>query len=180
MSVFSNPASRSLEDARAYTAAVIELLGDRRPLDVLDTTPREVTTRAFALSKVQLSTPEAPGKWSIGDVLRHLADSEIVWGWRLRMALAHDRPPITGYDQDLWAERLHYREADPPQSLAEFAVIRRGNVWLLRHATEADLQRVAIHAERGEETVAHMMRMYAGHDLLHLRQIDRITQAIAP
>ena len=178
MSVFTNPASRSLEDARAYTTAVIALLGDRRPVDVLETTARELMTRVEALSARQLSTPEAPGKWSIRQVLRHLADSEIVWGWRLRLVLAQEQPPITGYDQDRWADRLHYQDADPVQALAEFAAVRAGNLWLLRRATEADLQRVGVHAERGEESVAHMMRMYAGHDVLHLNQIDRVAQAI--
>jgi uncharacterized damage-inducible protein DinB len=178
MSVFSNPASRSLEDARAYTAAVLALLGDRPPLDVLESTTRELTTRLEALSARQLSTPEAPGKWSIRQILRHLADSEIVWGWRLRLVLAQERPPITGYDQDRWAVRLQYEDADPGQALAEFAAVRTGNLWLVHRATDTDLLRVGVHAERGEESVAHMMRMYAGHDVLHLRQIDRITATI--
>ena len=102
-------------------------------------------------------------------MLQHLADSDLVWGWRVRLILAHDRPTITGYDQDLWAERLRYELADPAESLATFDALRRANLRLLEGATAADLARVGVHAERGEESVVHLVRLYAGHDLLHLR-----------
>jgi hypothetical protein len=90
------------------------------------------------------------------------------------MVLAHDRPPITGYDQDLWADRLGYGDADVREALAEFAALRKGHLRLLKRAIPHDLDRVGVHAERGEESVRHMLRLYAGHDVLHLRQIERI------
>jgi hypothetical protein len=107
-------------------------------------------------------------------VLRHLADSEVVWGWRIRLVIAQDRPPLTGYDQDAWAERLHYNDTNPVESLREFRTVREGNLRLVDRLTSEDLQRVGIHAERGEQTLAHMLRLQAGHDLLHLAQIERI------
>ena len=174
MSVFTNPASSSKEHGKAYTAAVLGLVGETQPLEILANTEASLRDAVRGLSKADLARPEAPGKWSINHVLRHLADSEIVWGWRMRMALAHDRPPITGYDQDAWADRLRYGEADASESIAEFAVLRAGNLRLLRQASPADMQRVGVHAERGEESVAHMMKLYAGHDLLHINQINRI------
>ena len=125
----------------------------------------------------QLCAPESAGKWSMRQVLQHLADSELVWGYRLRMVLAHDRPQITGYDQDLWAERLGYDEVDPDHALNEFAMLRQSNLRLLSRASADDMNRVGVHAERGEESVAHMIRLYAGHDLLHLRQLERIRRA---
>ena len=178
MSVFTNPASSSKEQGKAYTAAVVGLVGEKAPLDVLSKTEATLRDAIRGLPKAHLAKPESPGKWSINHVLRHLADSEIVWGWRMRMALAHDRPPITGYDQDAWADRLRYGEADAEQSIAEFAVLRAGNLRLLRQASPADMQRVGVHAERGEESVAHMMKLYAGHDLLHINQINRIREAV--
>lgn len=87
-------------------------------------------------------------------------------------------PPITGYDQDRWAERLHYDEADAAQALELFRVLRGANLRLLERATPEDLQRVGVHAERGEESVGYLIRLYAGHDLLHLRQIERIKRAV--
>jgi hypothetical protein len=174
MSVFTNSASRSKEEAGAYTTAVLGLVGSDAPLDILQNTKPRLRQMIRGLSESQLARREAPGKWSINHVLRHLADSEIVWGWRMRMVLSHDRPPITGYDQDAWADRLGYAEADAEESIREFGVLRAGNLRLLRNATADDMSRVGVHAERGEESVAHMMKMYAGHDLLHLNQIERI------
>ena len=179
MSVFTNRASRSADQARDYTAAILSLVGGREPLDVLRQTPDAVRSKVAGLSDSQLSAPEASGKWSMRQVVRHLADSDLVWGYRLRMVLAHDRPTITGYDQDLWADRLRYDRADLEQALQELAVLRRSNLSLLAGASAADRQRVGVHAERGEESVDHMIRMYAGHDLLHLQQLDRIRAAVA-
>jgi hypothetical protein len=97
----------------------------------------------------------------------------------MRLILAQDRPAITGYDQDLWADRLGYDAADPQEALEQFAVMRRANLRLLERATPDDLQRAGVHAERGEETLEHLRRLYAGHDILHLRQIERIRGAVA-
>jgi hypothetical protein len=91
---------------------------------------------------------------------------------------ANDRS-ATGYDQDAWAERLHSVDAPPGESLEEFEIVRRGNLRLLEAATPADLERAGVHIERGEESVGHMVRLYAGHDLLHLRQIERIRGAVS-
>lgn len=178
MSVFTNPSSSSGDQAKAYTSAILDLVGNRKPVDVLKRTPAALAKSIDGLSKRQLSKRESPDKWSINHVLRHLADSEIVCAWRTRMVLAHDRPPITGYDQDLWAERLSYADSDAGESLNDFSVIRKSNLRLMARASEEELMRVGIHAERGEESVAHMMRMYAGHDLLHLRQIERIRASL--
>lgn len=178
MSVFTNPASRSSEEADAYVRAVLDLLGERDPLEVLESTPAGLRQGIVGMSEAALSALEAPGKWSVRHVLRHLADSEIVWGYRLRLVLAQERPALTGYDQDAWASRLGYEEAEVAEALEEFAVLRRGHLRLLNGASGRDLQRVGVHAERGEETVEHMVRLYAGHDLLHLRQIERIREAV--
>jgi uncharacterized damage-inducible protein DinB len=179
MSVFTNPASRSAEQAAAYTAAVLDLLGARNPVEALQNTSSALEQIRQGLSTEQITQPEAPGKWSIRHVLQHMADSELVWGYRLRMVLAHDRPPLTGYDQDLWAERLGYDETDADQALEDFVVLRRANLRLLARASDEDFKRVGVHAERGAESVEHMIRLYAGHDLLHLEQLARIRRAVA-
>jgi hypothetical protein len=179
MSVFTNPASGAAEQASAYVAAVLDLLGSEEPMTVLRATPAAVRRAIDGLSPAELLKPERAGKWSIGQVLQHLADSDLVWGWRLRLILAQDRPNLTGYDQDQWAQRLRYAESDPADSLEMFGVLRRANLRLIERASPQDMQRVGVHAERGEETLEHLRRLYAGHDLLHLRQIDRIRKAIS-
>lgn len=179
MSILSNAASASAEETRAYIAAILELLGDREPMSVLRETPAALRSAVDGLSPARLTEREKPGKWSIRHVLQHLADSELVWGWRLRVVLAQDRPRLGGFDQDLWAERLGYDAADAVHALDDFSAFRVSNLRLLERVSPDDLERVGVHAERGEETVAHMMRLYAGHDLAHSRQLARIRRTIA-
>jgi hypothetical protein len=174
MSVFSNRSIDPPQERAKYAAAVLGLVGGRPPMDVLRETPDAARRAIEGLTPAQLRTPEAPGKWSIAQVLQHLADSDLVWGWRVRLILAQDRPALTGYDQDLWAERLHYADADASQALEQLRVLRRGNLGLIERATPQDLKRVGVHSERGEESVGYLCGLYAGHDLLHLRQIARI------
>jgi hypothetical protein len=178
MSIFTNSAARSSEEAGDYTKAVLDLLGDRDPLQVLRETPGALRGILDGVSADMATTPESPGKWSIAMVAQHLADSELVCGWRVRMVLAHDRPAITGYDQDAWAARLRYDQAPLEPALADFEAARGANLRLLARVPESDRERVGVHAERGEESVAHMIRMYAGHDLLHLRQVERILATV--
>ena len=178
MSVFSNRTQDPPDERAAYAGAILALLGDRDPFAVLRATPARLASAITGLSPAQLRTPEPPGKWSIGQVLQHLADSDLVWGWRVRLILSHDRAPITGYDQDLWAERLHYADADPAEALEQFGVLRAANLRLLERATPQDMARVGVHAERGEESIGYLCRLYAGHDLLHLNQIARIQASL--
>jgi hypothetical protein len=178
MSVFTNSFTSSPEEVQQYVGAVLGLLEDRNAFDVLRDMPAALASRLEGLSADQIGRPEAPGKWAIRQVFSHLADSELVWGFRLRMVLAQERPALTGYDQDLWAERLYYERGDVTTALERFSVLRRSNLALLEGASDADLNRVGVHAERGEESLRHMIRLYAGHDILHLRQLDRIRKAV--
>jgi len=178
MSVFTNPAGGTPEQTREYATAVLDLLGEQEPLVVLGRTNQRLDHLIEGLTPEELATPEAPGKWSISAVVQHLADAELVLAYRLRMVLAEDRPPISGYDQDRWSARLQYERADIQQAREQFAVLRHSNVRIVGSASEADLRRVGVHAVRGEQTLHMLMRLWAGHDLLHLRQIDRIGRAV--
>jgi uncharacterized damage-inducible protein DinB len=174
MSVFTNPATGAAHNASAYVSAILQLLGGQDPMAVLRETPSALPRAIDGLSPQQLRRNEREGKWSIVQILQHLADADIAWAWRMRLILAQDRPALTGYDQDLWAERLHYDQADPSEAIELFAVVRRANLRLMERASPADLKRVGVHVERGEESLEHLLRLYAGHDLLHLRQIERV------
>ena len=180
MSVFTNPASSTPADTARYVSALLDLLGNEDPVEVLRRGP--VTLNAFldTIPASVVTIPEAPGKWSIRDVVQHLADSELVGGFRLRLVLAQDRPPLTGYDQDLWADRLRYDEVDVRDALQQFTVLRRANLRLWERLGPSDLTRIGLHSERGEESLEHLRRLYAGHDLLHLRQLERIRTALLP
>jgi hypothetical protein len=177
MSVFSNPSASTPAETAAYVNALLGLIGNDDPVRILGQTPAVLERFLASVSPESITRPEAAGKWSIREVIQHLADSEMVGGVRLRMVLAHDRPTIIGYDQDLWAGRLRYRDIDVRDALEQFTVLRRRNLRLWQDLSPADLARVGVHNERGEESLGHMRQLYAAHDLLHLRQIERIRKS---
>ncbi len=175
------PASAAPDPAAqpdAYIASLLDALAGRDPLQVMRETPAALRRLLDGVAAGKLGEPEKPGKWSLAQVVQHLADSEIVGAFRFRMTLAHDRPPIPGYDQDRWASRLHYDRATLALALEQFDALRACNLRLLLETTPAERARVGIHAERGEESLTRMMEMYAGHDLVHQRQLARIKSAI--
>jgi hypothetical protein len=179
MSIFSNPANAAAAAAADYVRALLDVLGDAEPLAVLAELPAALAALTRGVPRRTLGTPEAPGKWSIVEVIQHLADSELVLGYRVRMALAHDEPPLQGFDQDLWADRLRYRDASLGSALAQLRPLRAANLRLVRSLDDAELGRAAVHAERGRASVAEMLRLAAGHDLAHRRQIARIARTVA-
>ena len=174
MSVFTNPATAAKHEAEAYVSAVLHLLGDKDSLKVLDGLTARIEIHMSELSATELKRPETPGKWSVLEVIQHLADSELVWAFRLRTILAQDGAKITGYDQDGWARQFAYGNAEPEQAFEQVRVLRSANMRLLRSLSDDEFERVGVHDERGEESVRRLMRLYAGHDLVHLRQIARI------
>ena len=140
---------------QAETAATLERLVDAAPPDVLRQRP-------------------ADGKWSAGEVLAHLADAEIVIGFRMRLILGTPGIHIAAYDQDSWATSGHYQERDPRKSLEQFRAFRDANLALLESLRPEQWQQHGLHSERGLETIEQMVRMTAGHDVNHMQQIERI------
>ena len=178
MSETANTFPDAVTQASAYTAALLAALGSRDPLEQMAETPSALREAVAGLTREQDGTPERPGKWSVRQVVQHLADSELVGGFRFRMVLAHDAPELPGYDQDLWANRLGYKDSDMATALDDFEFLRNLNLRLLRRATPEDMKRVMRHAERGDEPLGYMIQLYAGHDVVHMRQIARIRKAI--
>jgi hypothetical protein len=176
---FSNPAGQPAAAASGYVRALLDLLGTREPLDVLEELLPWLRRRLSEVDDPGLRRPERPGKWSVIEVVQHLADSELVMGCRIRMVLASDRPSLQGYDQDRWVSELRYREVSLATALHQLAGIREGNLALARRLAPAQLERIGMHSERGEESIALMLRLMAGHDLVHRRQIDRILEVTA-
>jgi hypothetical protein len=178
MSQFSNPAGTSGESAAAYTRALMDLLGDQEPLVIQAEQLEVLGGLVEGLPDSVIRQPEREGKWSIIEVLQHLADTEVVYAFRVRMALAHEEPALAGFDQDLWATRLGYVGRNLDSTMNQLACMRRANLELYRTLTAEQWQRGALHAERGRESVLHMVRMGAAHDLLHRRQIERIRSSV--
>jgi uncharacterized damage-inducible protein DinB len=119
-----------------------------------------------------LNLAPAPGKWSVRDILAHLADCEIVFAFRLRQALADDYHVIQPFDQDRWAAT--YSHYDALAALAVFAAVRQWNLALIAGLKAEALAKLLTHPERGEMTFQVVVETMAGHDLNHLGQVERI------
>jgi hypothetical protein len=116
----------------------------------------------------------SPSRWSIAQIVAHLADAEIVGAYRIRMILAAPGTPLQAFDQTEWARTQHYENRDARASLALFTRVRAAQLQLLRGLTDEELDRSGMHAERGKESIRHLVALYAGHDLNHLAQIERL------
>ncbi|HZD37712.1 MAG TPA: DinB family protein [Actinomycetes bacterium] len=160
----------------AYVKALLEALGDRDPLEVYAETPAAVRELCGDLEGTAWTTPMAPGEWSAQQVVGHLFDVDVVYGFRWRLALTEDTPTYPGYDEKRWS--LLARPAGP-RLLEAFDGLRQANLALLRSLGEADLRRSAIHAEQGREDLRRMIDKVAGHDLAHRNQLQRTLIAVS-
>jgi hypothetical protein len=143
-------------------------------LKVQAATSKKLERLIKGASASKLRKRPAPDKWSVVEILAHLEDTEIVGGFRIRMILGAPGTPIPGFNQDAWITGGHYDKRDPRKSVEQFRVSREANLALLKSITPEQWKHHGIHSERGEETVEHIVRMFAGHDLNHIRQIESI------
>jgi hypothetical protein len=159
----------------SYTQTLVALVGEANPLKVLADTPSRLEDLYWELKEKKLSSSYGEGKWTARQILAHLADSESTYGFRVRLALAKDHPTIQPYDQDAWM-RLYQGGIDASLAVEVFRSLRTWNLALFRTLTSEQMSRGAFHPERGEEPVALMIALLAGHDLNHLAQLERIAK----
>jgi hypothetical protein len=146
---------------------------DGRPVDeILASTADKIAEYLEVMGHDRVKTAPAPGKWSAAEIVCHLADCEIVFGFRLRQTLAEDAPTIQPFDQDKWAKT--YPGVPAKLALETFTELRKWNLRLIRAALPAAAGRKVTHPERGTMTFATVVETIAGHDLNHLGQLQRI------
>ena len=151
-----------------------KFLEHRDPLTVAAATPAKIVSLIRGLTPRQLAKRPAPGKWSIQEIISHLADTEMVMGCRARWIAFEEHPTLVPFDQEKWATGWA-REKEPlAETLERFRIMRRSQLRLFRRASKADLQRTGFHPERGEVTLQVQLETLAGHDLNHLAQIQRL------
>jgi hypothetical protein len=138
---------------------------------------RAVSEALLKATPAELDAQPAPGKWSARQIVHHLADSEMTAAVRFRLLLAEDKPAIKGYDQDRFAERLHY---DRPHeaSLELFRAARASTAELMGCLTEADWLREGSHSEVGRFGLDTWLKIYAPHAHRHADQI-RVARSAA-
>lgn len=141
-----------ISEPAAYQRHLLGLLGGDDPAEVQRSTPAAWRTLVDEAGD-RLGLRPMEGEWSVLECLGHATDAEIVLAGRYRWILAHDEPPLTGYDQDLWVERLRHRDDDVEDLFALFEPLRRANLALWARTSAEERARVGLHAERGPESV---------------------------
>jgi hypothetical protein len=162
------------ETPEQYTRRLLGYVEGKEPLAVQAATAKKLDRLIKGVSAARLRKRPAPAKWSVSEIVAHLADAEIVGAFRMRLILGSPGARIVAYDQNEWVTSGHYDRRDPRKSVEQFRVLREGNLALLKSLEPAQWKHCGMHSERGQESIEHIVRMFAGHDLNHLQQIEQI------
>jgi len=166
------------ETAQQYIQRILGHVEGQDALKVQRATAGKLKKLIHGLTPRQLKWQPEPGKWSIVEILAHLADAEIVASWRMRSIVGQDGITIQPFDQDVWTSVFQYSKRDPKLSIEVFRVLRENNLAMLKALPPDAWERHGMHLERGKETIAHLARMFAGHDTNHVVQIERIVSQV--
>jgi uncharacterized damage-inducible protein DinB len=147
-------------------------LGDREPLDALEFVPRDVQELLGRAGPEVYERPLGAGKWTVGQVLLHLAQTELAFGMRFRLALSTPSYVVQPFDQDAWLAREP--ETDGREALGAWLALRRMNLALFRSFSAEERARTFHHPERGDLTIWDYVETLAGHDVHHLVQLQAL------
>jgi hypothetical protein len=156
----------------SYLDRMLAFVGEQDTLSSLGESGARVEAAVRRLGAPGLQRPWGPGKWTGGQVLVHLADSEMVLAFRSRQILTQSMHTMQEYDESAWMGL--YPDVDVEAALQTFLVARRWNLELWQRLDAAQLERVAVHPSRGEERLAITLRALAGHTLSHLSQLEKL------
>jgi hypothetical protein len=165
------------ETPQQYIKRMLGNIEGKNPIDVFAATPRQIARLIKGVSRGRLGKRPAPDRWSVTEILAHLADVEIVQAFRIRLILGSSGIAIQGFDQDTWARYSDYATHDPALSLEGYRVTRERTLRLLKSLPKKMWDSYGMHSERGKETVKRVSEMMAGHDINHLRQIKALLKA---
>lgn len=158
-----------------YRKRIMDNVGDgQNPMKLQAAAAKKIEKLVKGVPSAKLRKRPQPGKWSVAEIAAHLADVEIVVGYRIRMILGAPGSPIQAFNQDDWVTSGHYEKRDTHKALEQFRVLRETNLALYKSLAPEQWKHHGMHAERGEESVELIVRMIAGHDLNHIQQIERI------
>ena len=166
-----------ISDPSGYQRHLLGLLGEDDPVEVQSATPAAWRALLAEAGDLVREGPR-PGEWSVQGCLSHAYDAEIVYGGRYRWIVAHDEPPLIGYDQDRWVDRLHGDDEDPEVLLSVFETLRAANIAFWNRTGGPERERAGMHSERGPESLDLSFRLIAGHDRFHLAQARRALDAV--
>ena len=162
------------ETAEQYRNRLLSYAASHDPVKMQAEAPKKIEKLLRGATPKKLAAKPAPGKWSINEILAHLADAELTIGYRMRTIAGNPGTPIQAYDQDAWAAALRYGKRPAKASLAAFRAFRESNLTMIKSLAAQQWESYGMHAERGKESIRTMVSMTAGHDANHIRQIEAI------
>ncbi|MGA9473124.1 MAG: DinB family protein [Terriglobales bacterium] len=152
----------------------------REHLDAAEKSPKEIAAAVSGLPDKVLRYKPSPDKWCVLEVLGHLADIEIAYGYRLRQMLADEKPTIAPIDQDAWTRNLNYMNSAPAELVAFYGLARHHNLRLLRSLDATVYSKLAYHPElQRQSTVAELVERMGSHGAGHLAQIEKLKKMAA-
>src|SRR5438034_2412891 len=140
-----------IADPKGYQQALLAYLGDDDPAEAQAGTPA-LLRKLVADAAGDLRMRPGEGQWSVLECIGHIVGAEIVYSARYRWIVAHDEPPLIGYDQNLWVSKLHANDDDPNLVLDVFDALRRANLAMWERSTQEERDRIGMHDERGPES----------------------------
>jgi uncharacterized damage-inducible protein DinB len=163
-----------MPDTAEYLARIRQNAQTRDPVVQQSESPRVLAELIAGTSDEQLAKRPATNKWSVGEILAHLAEDELASAWRYRQMVEHNGIELAGFDQDMWARVGDYASRVPQESLELFRLLRASNLQFLQRLTPEQWECFGIHAERGRITVRELAAHMAGHDINHIEQVRKI------
>ena len=162
------------ETFEEYTARILGYAKGKDLRRVLRSTPVMLGKLVGGKTRRRLTTPPRPGKWTVGQILAHLSEVEMLWAYRVRIILENDGVQLLGMDQDTWAKNSRYEKLDPGRALDTFQAVRGANNDLFAKLSPREVNRRGLHSQFGELTIRKIQALMAGHDINHTRQIRAI------
>jgi len=166
------------ETAEQYINRILGYVEGQDAIKVQKGTAARLKKAISGLTAAQLKSRPQPAKWSIAEIIAHLADAEVVASWRMRSVIGENGVTIQPFDQDAWASAFNYRGRDAKRSLEVFRTLRENNLSMLKEIPKETWDNYGMHLERGRETIAHLARMFAGHDTNHVLQVEGIVKEL--
>ena len=163
-----------MSEETAKVRPYVHLVEGQDPASVMRGTPLRLRAIVDRIGPAAVEQKPAPGKWSVRELLCHIADCEIAWAWRIRYIYGADDAQVQPFEQDPWARAYNGVQYTADAALAAFSALRTWNLALIETFSEADKLRAAHHPEMGDITLWTVVEIAAGHDLHHLQAMEKL------
>ncbi len=163
-----------METPQQYAARILGNVEGQDSMKVLSTTPQKIKKILGKLTKKSIYKKPSETKWSIAEIVAHLAETELVNGWRFRIIAEKNEVPIQPFEQNDWAKNSNYQKTDVKAMLNLYSVLREANLQFIKGLPKEKYENFGMHAERGKESISRLINLEAGHDINHLRQIEAL------